>query len=109
MATAWIWTWEAKLRSSRSKALIAAVVIPGFLAGCADSLNHRDTITLGLGDAVETNAAIHTIDPFPKNAENTRIMTHGSILRRPKILIPAANAPASGDVSVGAGAPSLSQ
>ncbi|NEY91256.1 hypothetical protein [Tabrizicola oligotrophica] len=43
------------------------------LAGCADYLNHSDTITFGAGDAAEANTAIQTIYPFPNNVSNTDV------------------------------------
>lgn len=43
------------------------------LAGCADYMNNRDSITLGAGNANEANLGIHTVKPFPRAAHNTRI------------------------------------
>jgi len=54
-------------------ALAAALL----LGGCADYMNNRDSVTLGAGDAMEANIGIHTIDPFPKNAKNTKIRMDG--------------------------------
>jgi hypothetical protein len=48
-----------------------------FLGGCADYMNNRDSVTLGAGDAMEANIGIHTIDPFPPQAKNTRIRVDG--------------------------------
>ena len=50
-------------------ALISLLV----LAGCADYMNNRDSITLGAGNATEANRGIHTVKPFPANAHDTRI------------------------------------
>jgi hypothetical protein len=60
-----------------SAALIAAPVL--LLQGCYedDYLARRDTITLGAGDANATNAATHTIDPWPAHAKNTDINMDG--------------------------------
>jgi hypothetical protein len=57
-----------------SKSLMAGVLLLGSLAGCADYLNHRDSVTFGVGSAPEANTAIHTIDPFPSAAANTTII-----------------------------------
>jgi hypothetical protein len=43
------------------------------LSGCADYMNNRDSITLGVGDAPQANLAMQTIDPFPPDAKNTDI------------------------------------
>ena len=57
-----------------------AVIIPIFLGGCADYMNHRDTVTLGAGNAMELNTAIHEQKPWPRYVSNTTIITHGNLL-----------------------------
>lgn len=52
------------------------------LSGCADYLAHRDTVTLGLGNAPQANIGIQTIDPFPPAAYRTRIYTDGRRVQR---------------------------
>ena len=47
------------------------------LTGCADYMNHRDTITFGAGNAMEANKAIHIRDPFNPDSQNTRIYADG--------------------------------
>ena len=42
------------------------------------SLRRSDTITLGAGDAVAHNNAIHTINPWPSWARNDRINMEGN-------------------------------
>ncbi|MDX5412147.1 MAG: hypothetical protein LPK02_03790 [Rhodobacterales bacterium] len=59
--------------SKRNKAL-ACALLASSLTGCADYLNHRDSVTLGAGNAPEANTAIHTINPFPPEAANTTII-----------------------------------
>jgi hypothetical protein len=59
--------------ASLAKSKIALFVLTLSLGGCADYMNNRDSVTLGLGDAPEGNLAIHTVDPFPPAARNTRI------------------------------------
>ncbi|MBZ9792425.1 hypothetical protein K9B32_20265 [Rhizobium sp. 3T7] len=54
----------------------------GLVSGCADYMNHRDSITFGLGNAMEANKAIHTEDPFPPEAQRTRIASDGKVIRR---------------------------
>ncbi|NJM34046.1 MAG: hypothetical protein HC850_04275 [Rhodomicrobium sp.] len=64
-------------RRALTVALIAAPVL--ILQGCYedDYLARRDTISLGAGDANATNAATHTIDPWPAHAKNTDIDLDG--------------------------------
>lgn len=59
--------------SKRSKAFLCLMLVGG-LAGCADYLNRRDTLAVGAGNAPEANTAIHTIDPFPPAASDTKII-----------------------------------
>ena len=47
------------------------------MSGCADYLNHYDTVTLAAGDAQKHNMLLHTDDPFNPAAENTAISTDG--------------------------------
>ncbi|TPM11519.1 hypothetical protein FJ960_01895 [Mesorhizobium sp. B2-3-11] len=58
----------------RSLVLMACVCT---LAGCADYMSNRDSVTLGAGDAMLANQGIHTVDPFPPDAHNTRIEGSG--------------------------------
>jgi hypothetical protein len=50
-----------------------------FLGGCYDReyYSQSDTITLGAGDAVATNAVTQTIDPWPPHAKDTDIDLEG--------------------------------
>ena len=60
------------MRSARGSFLVLlAVCLPA--GGCADYMNNRDSVTLGVGNAMLANQGIHTIDPFPPNAKNTDI------------------------------------
>ena len=72
-------TRRAKLAFS----LIAISTPALLLQGCYDDsyYAHRDTITLGAGDAIATNAAVHTVDPWPPHAKNTDIDLEGERAR----------------------------
>lgn len=59
--------------SSRSSKLLLAMICLTQVAGCADYLSRRDSITLRAGDAPEANTMIQTIYPFPNNASDTNI------------------------------------
>ncbi|MGI9414899.1 MAG: hypothetical protein ACR2PM_14585 [Hyphomicrobiales bacterium] len=61
----------------KSAAIIALVTA---LTGCASSqqyLDRSDTITMGIGDAVAHNKAIHIINPRPRHAYRTHIHHSG--------------------------------
>lgn len=58
---------------SRCVVLLAA----GLLTGCADYMNNRDSITLGVGNANAANIGIHTAKAFPPDAHNTDIDVAG--------------------------------
>jgi hypothetical protein len=68
----------------RNKKVLAGVLLAisfAPLAGCADYLNHRDTITLAAGDATNSNVAIHTIDPQANRGEQAVIYSDGKYIR----------------------------
>lgn len=53
------------------------VAVTGLLSGCADYLNHYDTVTLAAGDAQKQNILLHTDDPFNPVSKVTAIPTDG--------------------------------
>ena len=61
------------MRLSLKNNTIIAVGLLLPLAGCADNLNHNDSVTVGLGNANFHNQAVHAIKPFPPEAGNTEI------------------------------------
>src|SRR3954470_11332751 len=66
------------------RACIGAKLAAVALAGCDTSyyLDRRDSLTLGSGEAVETNINTHRYDPWPQFAQNTEIPTGGEIAAR---------------------------
>ncbi|WEX75129.1 pilus assembly protein [Sinorhizobium numidicum] len=66
----------------RSKRAFVILVGASVLSGCADYMNHRDSITFGLGNAVEANKGIHIRDAFPRAAQNTHIASDGKVIDR---------------------------
>ena len=52
------------------------------MSGCSDYIAHRYSVTLALGYAQQANIGILTIDPFPKEAWNTRIEGNGRVVAR---------------------------
>lgn len=69
------------LKINAKRALTIAVMSSSilFLAGCYDReyYTQTDSITLGAGDAVATNAIEQTIDPWPPQARDTDIDLEG--------------------------------
>jgi hypothetical protein len=47
------------------------------LTGCADYLNHHDTVTLRAGDSQRWNSLVQTTDPWPPYVKNTDINVDG--------------------------------
>ena len=58
---------------------IAFGIVAAFtLAGCSDIYyDRRETVFSGAGDAVASNIAVQTIDPWPPNVGNTRMTMNG--------------------------------
>ncbi|WP_156648459.1 hypothetical protein [Methylobacterium sp. Leaf108] len=52
------------------------------VAGCQDYLARRDTLTLDTGEAVQTNMAIHVLDPTPEAAGQFDREMNGERLQR---------------------------
>jgi len=48
------------------------------LSGCADYLNHYDTMTLAAGDTQKYNSLLQTVDPLNPASNNTRIKGDGA-------------------------------
>ncbi len=70
----------------RAKIALTAAAIAGpalLLSGCYkdEYYAQRDTLTLGAGDAVETNKVTHTVDPWNEHAQNTDIHLEGERAR----------------------------
>ncbi|NRG18518.1 hypothetical protein HPQ64_12545 [Rhizobiales bacterium] len=84
----------------RAGRLIAVVAGLAALGGCADLLDHRDTITQHGGDAQRFNIAVQTIDPWPPASR--RNVTGGSGKRIEKVTDRYTNPP---DPSAGGGQP----
>ncbi|PKA43903.1 hypothetical protein CWR43_09170 [Rhizobium sullae] len=66
----------------KDKRVLLVLIAASLVSGCADYMNHRDSITFGLGNAMEANKAIHTEDPFPPEAQRTHIASDGKVIRR---------------------------
>jgi hypothetical protein len=48
--------------SRKSKLAVLLLMLVG-VSGCADYMNRRDSVTLGVGNAAAGNSALHVINP----------------------------------------------
>ncbi len=72
---------QATDRAVRIFATVAAVGV--LLAGCSDIyFDRREALSFHAGDAVATNIAVQTIDPWPKSAGNRNIAYDGSRMQK---------------------------
>ncbi len=81
-----------QLAKNSCVAILALSILTG-VSGCADYMNHRDSVTLGAGNALEGNIALHTIDPFPANAKDTDIDRLGTEVVKKKVVLVVPGAP----------------
>ncbi len=108
-------------QAAKIRAFALAAFVGAGAAGCSDLYyDRRDTVSLAAGDAVATNISTHTIDVWPPEAGETRIVSNGQKIqgaveryRTNKVIPPVGTgtssvgyAPAS---SGAAAAPSVSQ
>ncbi len=70
--------------------LMLILFLSFILAGCADYMNHRDSVTLGSGSAADGNTAIQAVNPWPRNVSDTSIEQQGKYnpLGKPKTAQP---------------------
>jgi hypothetical protein len=60
------------------RALGAVLVFSTVLASCSDLYyDRRETVAFGAGDAVAANAAVQTIDPWPRGSDKRDFSTNG--------------------------------
>jgi hypothetical protein len=68
-------------RSTKVSATCAVAAVLGLgalLAGCSDIYyDRRDTVLFGAEDAVATNMAVQTVDPWPRASANRNIPGNG--------------------------------
>ena len=62
---------------SRNRTLVL-LLCTGSLTGCADYLNHYDTVTLAAGDTQKYNSLLQTVDPLNPASKNTTIEGDGA-------------------------------
>ncbi|WP_078707714.1 hypothetical protein [Consotaella salsifontis] len=63
--------------SPRSSLEIVLIAAASLIAGCSEYTDHRDSITLGAGNAPAANLALQTENPFPPDRNTTAIHADG--------------------------------
>jgi len=64
-----------KMRRVAALVLVSASTV---LAGCSDIYyDRRETVSKGAADAVASNSAVQTVDPWPPNVANQNIAMNG--------------------------------
>lgn len=64
----------------RSRNILALAAAAALLSGCAEYMNHWDTVTFRAGDTLEANRGIQTVQPFPRAAWRTHIDSDGKVI-----------------------------
>ena len=65
------------------KFVAAAVLLAAMLGGCSDLYwDRRDSVAFYAGDAPASNAAIHTVDPWPPAAAKRRLSANGELMQK---------------------------
>jgi hypothetical protein len=66
-----------------NKLWVAAVLLGAMLGGCSDLYwDRRESVAFYAGDAVDSNIAIHTIDPWPPAAAKRRLTANGELMQK---------------------------
>jgi hypothetical protein len=66
-----------------SKFAVPAVLLAALLGGCSDLYwDRRDSVSFWAGDAPASNAAIHTVDPWPPAAAKRRLTANGELMQK---------------------------
>lgn len=63
--------------SKRTNAAVAVLCAPLLLGGCADYMNHWDSVSTRAGNAHQANTAIQEITAWPEHVEDTTIEIDG--------------------------------
>lgn len=58
--------------------ICVATTLALVVSGCSESVARRDSMSSSFGNALATNTALQTVDPWPTYVENTRIKTDGT-------------------------------
>ena len=72
----------ARHRRSMIIPVTVGIIVIGLLTGCRDYFDRKDTISLGVGNAVAENKAVQTIDPWPPGVFKKHQTTDGKRLEK---------------------------
>ena len=65
------------------KLCLVVILLGTMLGGCSDLYwDRRETVAFHGGDAVASNIAIHTIDPWPPAAAKRRLTANGELMQK---------------------------
>ena len=64
--------------SSNTLRTLALALLLAALAGCAEYLDRRETISLGGGDSVAADKVSQMVDPWPRDSANRNIAFDGA-------------------------------
>lgn len=64
--------------SSKLIGLTTVLAVSVVVGGCNQSTARRDSIAPSFGNAMAANTALQTVDPWPRNVEDTHIHTDGT-------------------------------
>jgi hypothetical protein len=53
--------------------IFVVLAVTALVSSCGDYMNRRDTVSARAGDAMEANAAVHEVSPWPPYVENTNV------------------------------------
>lgn len=63
--------------------LAGSAAVAALLGGCSDIyFDRREALSFQSGDAVASNVAVHTIDPWPRAAANRDLASDGERMQR---------------------------
>ena len=69
---------NAKNKTSNLIRVSTLLAISVIVSSCNQAISRRDSISPNFGNAIAANMALQTIDPWPRNVENTHIHTDGT-------------------------------
>lgn len=69
--------------NARAAAIVLSAGIAALLAGCSDIyFDRRESLSFQSGDAVASNIAVHTVDPWPRAAADRNLASDGERMQR---------------------------
>jgi len=67
----------------RAVAVVASALAVSALAACSpDYLDHRESVSLGGGNAQAVNAATHIVNPLPPGSADRQLLINGQVVQK---------------------------